>query len=123
VLVIDDNDDAAEAIAVFLRLEGHDVQTANDGPQALARAEIFAPEIAGGRHRVCPEWTATKLSRPVRTRIPLLIALTGLRPDEGSAAVESGGIPLSFREAREPARDSPPDPQARTRARRAPPAE
>jgi PAS domain S-box-containing protein len=46
ILVVDDNVDGAESLAVLLRMEGHEVQVANDGPQALAAAEDKPPEIA-----------------------------------------------------------------------------
>src|SRR5262249_41659879 len=43
VLVVDDNDDAAEALAVYLEMTGHEVRTARDGPAALAAAREFRP--------------------------------------------------------------------------------
>lgn len=46
ILVADDNRDAAETLAEFLRLEGHTVQVAYDGLQALAGIKSFEPEIA-----------------------------------------------------------------------------
>lgn len=45
VLVVDDNRDAVESLALFLKLSGHVVQTAYDGMEALAAAEAFRPEI------------------------------------------------------------------------------
>jgi CheY-like chemotaxis protein len=45
VLVVDDNADAAESLALLLRIQGHDVRTASDGPAALEAAEIFRPEV------------------------------------------------------------------------------
>ena len=45
VLVVDDNRDAVESLALFLQLSGHVVQTAYDGMEALAAAEAFQPEI------------------------------------------------------------------------------
>jgi signal transduction histidine kinase len=45
ILVADDNDDAAEALALQLQLAGHDVRTACDGVQALEVAKAFEPEI------------------------------------------------------------------------------
>jgi CheY-like chemotaxis protein len=41
VLVVDDNEDAAESLAALLRLFGHVVDVAFDGEQAL----ILAPEV------------------------------------------------------------------------------
>jgi PAS domain S-box-containing protein len=45
VLVVDDNRDAAESLALFLKMSGHVVQIAYDGMEALAVAEAFQPEI------------------------------------------------------------------------------
>src|SRR5262249_11393667 len=45
ILVGDDNVDAAETLAVLLRLEGHDVRVAHDGPEGLAAAAAHPPEI------------------------------------------------------------------------------
>jgi CheY-like chemotaxis protein len=44
VLVVDDNVDSAEAMALLLRLQGHVVEIAHDGEEALAAAERFRPE-------------------------------------------------------------------------------
>lgn len=44
VLVVDDNVDSAESMALLLSLDGHDVRTAFDGPGALAIAREFQPE-------------------------------------------------------------------------------
>ena len=46
VLVVDDNVDAAESLALLLRLGGHEVRVAHDGPAALALAEADPPEVA-----------------------------------------------------------------------------
>jgi PAS domain S-box-containing protein len=45
ILVVDDNIDAAESLAVLLRLEGHDVRVAGDGPTALGMAQIERLEM------------------------------------------------------------------------------
>jgi CheY-like chemotaxis protein len=44
VLVVDDNLDAADGLAAALKLSGHDVRAAYDGPSALAIAEAFRPQ-------------------------------------------------------------------------------
>ncbi|HYE35113.1 PAS domain S-box protein [Methylocaldum sp.] len=44
VLVVDDNVDSAESMALLLSLDGHDVRTAFDGPGALTVAAEFQPE-------------------------------------------------------------------------------
>ncbi len=45
ILVVDDNEDAANTLAMILKLEGHDVDTAYSGAEAFERIEKFRPEI------------------------------------------------------------------------------
>lgn len=45
ILVVDDDRDGAEAVAVLLRLEGHTVETAYDGVEALGVASRFHPQV------------------------------------------------------------------------------
>ena len=44
VLVVDDNADSAETMAEMLKLWGHEVQTAHDGPAALEAARAQQPD-------------------------------------------------------------------------------
>ena len=44
VLVVDDNRDAADSVAVLLRLWGHIVEVAYDGQSALSAALAFKPQ-------------------------------------------------------------------------------
>jgi signal transduction histidine kinase len=45
VLVVDDNVDAAESLAMWLRLLRHDVRTVHDGPAALEAVKEYQPEV------------------------------------------------------------------------------
>ena len=45
ILVVDDNQDAAQATAVLLELAGHEVKAVVDGHDALASAPVFAPHV------------------------------------------------------------------------------
>lgn len=45
ILVVDDNEDAAESLAALLRLFGHEVDVAFDGEQALALAPEVKPDL------------------------------------------------------------------------------
>ena len=45
VLVVDDNVDSAESMAVLLRLYGHDVRLAHDGEAAMEAALAFRPDV------------------------------------------------------------------------------
>jgi PAS domain S-box-containing protein len=46
VLIADDNQDAADSLAMLLRMEGHEVKVVYDGGQALASIDSFRPEVA-----------------------------------------------------------------------------
>lgn len=45
ILVVDDNVDAADSLAVLIRLFGHDVQLAHDGLEAVEKARSFQPDV------------------------------------------------------------------------------
>jgi PAS domain S-box-containing protein len=45
LLVVDDNNDAAVSLAMLLRLQGHEVRVANDGPSALELATSYRPGL------------------------------------------------------------------------------
>ena len=45
VLVVDDNLDNAESLSMFVRLLGHEVETAHDGLEAIEVAQRFAPDL------------------------------------------------------------------------------
>ncbi|MGE8488353.1 MAG: ATP-binding protein, partial [Paraburkholderia nemoris] len=46
ILLVDDNRDSADSLAMLLELKGHEVRIAYDGPQALAVAPRLAPHLA-----------------------------------------------------------------------------
>ena len=45
ILVADDNRDAAQTLAMLLRLDGHDVRAVHDGAEALAIGDAFRPQL------------------------------------------------------------------------------
>ncbi len=45
ILVIDDNQESADTMAILLRVHGHEVWTAYDGPTALDLARLQPPEV------------------------------------------------------------------------------
>jgi two-component system, OmpR family, response regulator MprA len=45
VLVVEDDEDIAQALQRLLRMEGYDVRIADDGPAALELARSFAPDL------------------------------------------------------------------------------
>ncbi len=45
VLIVDDNEDSARSMSMLQRLRGHETRTAFNGPDAIALAEEFLPEV------------------------------------------------------------------------------
>ncbi len=45
VLVVDDDADARQMLALLLDIAGHSVRTANDGEEAVVVAEAFGPDV------------------------------------------------------------------------------
>jgi len=94
ILVADDNDDGREMLAYLLSREGHVVEAAEDGQQALEKAVDFGPDVAILDIGM-PGLNGFDLARRLRARnreSPLLIvALSGLGQEEDKArAVEAG---------------------------------
>jgi signal transduction histidine kinase/DNA-binding response OmpR family regulator len=99
VLVVDDNVDAAESIAVFLRLEGHEVKTVGDGPQALACLPVFAPHVALvdiGLPGMDGYEVARSMARSASGVPELMIALTGYGQTEDFARSQAAGFHHHF---------------------------
>jgi CheY-like chemotaxis protein len=46
VLIADDNEDAADMLAMILDSKGHEVRVAHDGLEAVSSAEAFLPDVA-----------------------------------------------------------------------------
>ena len=45
ILVVDDSVDSAETLGELLKIWGHDVRLAHDGPSALSAAREYKPEV------------------------------------------------------------------------------
>lgn len=80
ILIVDDNEDAAELLAIMLGLRGHQTRVAYDGPSALELAASFAPDVAFLDIGL-PGMSGHELARRFRADPALagtlLIALTG----------------------------------------------
>jgi CheY-like chemotaxis protein len=80
VLVVDDNEDAAESMAMLLSVLGHEVRVQHDGPAALATAAEFLPQAVFcdvGMPGMDGFEVATRLRQDPRLAATLLVALTG----------------------------------------------
>lgn len=94
ILVVDDNLDSAESLALLLGLQGHEVKTAGDGPAAIAAALSFRPEIVFLDIGL-PGMNGYEVARKIRTEPGLdgafLIAMTGYGQEEDvRQAMEAG---------------------------------
>jgi len=95
VLIIEDNPDAADALAMLLRTAGHEVTTALTGIIGVETARTFQPDLV-----LCDIWLAGELdglavARQLRsapeTRHAALIALSGISdPDDQVNALGAG---------------------------------
>ena len=99
VLVVDDNVDAAESTAAFLRLEGHEVKAVHDGLQALASLKVFDPHVVVldiGLPGLDGYAVARQLRERGDTSHVLLIALTGYGQKEDRARAAAAGFDYHF---------------------------
>jgi PAS domain S-box-containing protein len=80
ILVVDDNYDAAQTLAMLLELMGHEVAMAHDGVEAVARADTFAADVILLDIGM-PRLDGYEAARLIRERhgpaVPKLVALTG----------------------------------------------
>ena len=95
VLIVDDNTDAANSLAMLLKLGGHDAQVSYSGPQALERVESFQPEVALLDIGL-PGMDGYELARRLRARPGLqgirLVALTGYGQLEDRQRTHAAGF-------------------------------
>jgi CheY-like chemotaxis protein len=94
VLVVDDNEDAANSLAMILSLDGHEVRSAYSGPQALEQVESFDPDIVLLDIGL-PVMDGYEVARRIRERPNAaairIIALTGYsRDSDKERALEAG---------------------------------
>ena len=94
VLVVEDNPDAADLLAIVVELAGHETRVAYDGPPALAIAETFEPEavlLDLGLPAMDGYEVARRLRQRPGTRDALLAAVTAWgQPEDRRRAVEAG---------------------------------
>ncbi|MEW6268394.1 MAG: alpha/beta fold hydrolase [Thermodesulfobacteriota bacterium] len=95
ILVVDDNVDAAESMALLLGLCGHVVRTAHDGPSGIQIAREFAPDavlLDIGLPGMNGYEVAYEMRREPRLRGTILIALTGYGTSEDRARALQAGF-------------------------------
>lgn len=94
VLVVDDNVDSAEMLAVLLRMKGNDVHVAHDGPTAVNVAVEYKPNISLIDIGL-PGMSGYDVARELRKHYGdgmTLIALTGYGQDEDRRKSREAGF-------------------------------
>ena len=94
VLVADDNDDAAATLAMLIEAQGHQVEIAHDGLEAVQKAQEFAPDVAFldiGMPRMNGLDAARRL-RELRDATPMVVvAVTGWgQPKDRQRTLDAG---------------------------------
>src|SRR4051812_18665475 len=105
VLIADDNIDAGESLAMLLRLDGHDVELASNGPQAVELFDQMKPEIAILDIGM-PGLNGYEVARRIRQKAQksvTLIAVTGWGQEADKAQAAAAGFDHHFTKPVEPA--------------------
>jgi len=95
VLVVDDNRDAADSLALLLGLWGHDVRTAYGGVEGLRVAQAWLPDVAFVDIGM-PGLNGYDLARSLRQQgaSTVLVALTGWGTQQDEALSRDAGFDL-----------------------------
>jgi len=95
VLIVDDNADAANSLAMLLGVEGHETQVAYGSREALERIESFRPDVALLDIGL-PEINGYELAQRLRSHPRLegvrLVALTGYGQPEDHQRTRAAGF-------------------------------
>jgi CheY-like chemotaxis protein/two-component sensor histidine kinase len=105
VLVADDNVDAGESLAMLLQLDGHEVELATNGTDALQSFERMRPDIAILDIGM-PGLSGYEVAQRIRAnghKDVVLIAVTGWGQDADKARAAQAGFDHHFTKPVEPA--------------------
>ncbi len=95
VLVVDDNVDGAESLAMLLDMRGHATKMAHDGPDAVAAVRDFRPELVFLDIGL-PGFDGNEVARRIRAGQagcqPVLVALTGWGTEEDRRKTREAGF-------------------------------
>jgi len=95
ILIVDDNVDSAESMAVLLRLDGHEVRLAHDGLAAVEEACAFRPDVMF-LDLDLPKLDGYEVARRLRPamRGMTLVAMTGYGQEEDRRRTREAGFHL-----------------------------
>jgi CheY-like chemotaxis protein len=95
ILLVDDQPDSIDALAMLLELDGHEVRTAYSGASALAIVDTFIPDLALIDVSM-PDMNGMDLARLLRQNGALaktrLIALTGFTDEASRQKASTAGF-------------------------------
>jgi CheY-like chemotaxis protein len=95
ILVVDDNQDTADSLALMLEALGHEARTAYDGARAIVVADEFRPDVILmdiGMPRFNGFQAAQRIrAQPWADRV-VLIAITGWARDEDKRCSKEAGF-------------------------------
>ena len=95
ILVVDDGRDAADSLALLLRLHGHETRTAHDGLNAVEVAEAFRPDVVLldiGMPRLNGYEACRRIRAAPWGKNTVLIAQTGWGQEEDRRQTEAAGF-------------------------------
>jgi PAS domain S-box-containing protein len=97
ILVADDNRDAANSLAMLLRIMGNEAQTAHDGLKALAVGASFKPDVVLldiGMPKLNGYDTCRRIREQAWGREAVLVACTGWGQDDDRRKAREAGFDL-----------------------------
>jgi CheY-like chemotaxis protein len=115
VLVVEDDEDTAASLAMLLRMYGHDVEVAADGPSALQAVHAGPPEVVLldiAMPKMDGWQVAEKIRHQNKGRTPLLIAISGYGSAADKRRSNQAGIdlhltkPVDFAELKDVLKDT-----------------
>ena len=95
ILVTDDNADGAEALAIVLRMAGHEVRVAHGGSETLDIVTSFRPDVVFldvGMPGMDGFETARRLRQTSGLEQPLLVAMTGYGQESARGQAREAGF-------------------------------
>ncbi|HVT27553.1 MAG TPA: ATP-binding protein, partial [Lacipirellulaceae bacterium] len=95
ILVVDDNEDAANSLAMLLRMNRHEVETVNEGHEAIEKAESLQPDLmlldlglpGMSGYEVCRLIRRTPWGKNIR-----IVALTGWGQEQDRRSTRDAGF-------------------------------
>ncbi|MBC7852034.1 MAG: response regulator [Pirellulaceae bacterium] len=105
VLVVDDNADAADMLAILLRAAGHHVEVAYSGPSGIAVARAQKPQVIF-LDVAMPKMDGLKVIRQLRkqpeTQDSFIVAVTGFGREVDRERTKEAGFDLHLVKPVEP---------------------